>query len=115
MTTRKTTTKKAVKKTSGKRGRKPSVQDNAKITLLVKANPRREGTKAHKRYSLYKTGMTVGDYLKKGGSRGSLRKDLKLKRVKVTAVMGATKKTPPKSPKQPTTKAAEPTTSATAT
>lgn len=107
MSTKKTTTKKTVKKIPGKRGRKPSVQDNAKITLLVKANPRREGTKAHKRFALYKTGMTVGDYLKKGGSRGSLRKDLKLKRVKVTAIASAAKATP-KSPKQPTAKAVEP-------
>ena len=79
------TSKKVGKKSiEPKTGSSSGISETSKITLLVKANPRREGTKAHKRFALYKTGMTVGDYLKKGGSRGSLRKDLKLKRVKVT-------------------------------
>ena len=104
MTTKKSTTKKTAKRTQGKRGRKPSTPDTAKITLLVKQNPRREGTKAHKRYSLYKSGMTVGEYLKKGGSRGSLRKDVRLKRVKVAT---APAKAAPKPRKPSTTKVSE--------
>ncbi len=53
------------------------------ITVLVKENPRRPGTKAFERFKLYKTGMKVSEYLKKGGIRGSIRTDLKRGNIEV--------------------------------
>lgn len=38
--------------------------DNQRITLLVKENPKQGNTNAHRMYACYKSGMTVGDYLK---------------------------------------------------
>lgn len=38
--------------------------DDAKIKLLVKENPRREGTEAHARFAKFKDGMTVGEFIK---------------------------------------------------
>ncbi len=51
------------------------------IAVLARTNPHQTGTKAHKRFGLYKKGMTVGDVLaamKKVGyrnRRGAVRKD----------------------------------------
>ena len=53
--------------------RRATFADNAKITLLQKENPKR-GASA-KRYALYKSGMSVADYLAKGGWRGDLAWD----------------------------------------
>ena len=50
-------------------------QDIAKITLLVETNPKREGSAAHGRFGLYKTGMTVAAFLAAGGTRSDLRWD----------------------------------------
>jgi hypothetical protein len=41
------------------------------IKLLVKENPRREGTSVHKIFGLMKTGMTVGEFLEKGEKLGA--------------------------------------------
>lgn len=38
-----------------------------KITLVSEKNPKREGSKSHKRFALYKTGMTVGEFVDAGG------------------------------------------------
>ena len=46
--------------------RRSKFPDDAKITVLTKENPCREGSMAHKKFSLFKTGMTVGDYLALG-------------------------------------------------
>lgn len=37
------------------------------ITVKAKENPKREGTGAYDRFKLYKTGMTVKQYITKGG------------------------------------------------
>ncbi len=50
---------------------------DAVITVLVKTNPRREGHGTHKRFAVYKTGMTVGEYLDKGKSLGAKRSNLR--------------------------------------
>lgn len=55
--------------------------ETAKITVLV-ANPKRAGSNAHARFALYRTGMTVGEYLDKcealqGESRYIYRSDLR--------------------------------------
>ncbi|MEI9930103.1 MAG: hypothetical protein WDM89_06005 [Rhizomicrobium sp.] len=40
--------------------------DDAKITVLVKENPRRKGTVAYEKFSKFKSGMTVGEFIKAG-------------------------------------------------
>lgn len=67
---------KVVKAPAGKR-----TMDHAKkITLLVKENPRREGTTCFKKFAQYRNGMTVGEYLaageKLGTTMGSVRHDV---------------------------------------
>ena len=57
--------------------------DEAKITVLVKENPKREGSEAHRRFKLYRTGMTVADYLAKGGTGADLTWDTKHRHVSV--------------------------------
>jgi hypothetical protein len=42
-----------------------------KIHVLVDHNPKRPGTDAHARFELYKTGMTVGDFLEKAKAKGN--------------------------------------------
>lgn len=56
-------------------GRPPLFQDGQKIKLLVKENPKREGTGAYERFAIYKNGMTVAQYLAAGGKRSSLKYD----------------------------------------
>jgi hypothetical protein len=67
---------KAAKKADG-------AADERKITLLVKDNPKREGTKAHAAFSKYETGMTVAEFLKKGGSLVDLSWDARHKFITV--------------------------------
>jgi hypothetical protein len=38
--------------------------DTMKITVLAKKNPHREGSTAHQRFALFRTGMTVGAWRK---------------------------------------------------
>jgi len=38
------------------------ISGEAKITVLAKENPRRAGTLAHKTFSLYRTGATIGEW-----------------------------------------------------
>ena len=49
---------KAAAKTRGPRG----VPESAVITVLVDANPKREGSKAHTVFALYRTGMTIKEF-----------------------------------------------------
>lgn len=75
-----------VTKANGKK--KPPVRvsaqgEDSKITLLVKENPKREGTNGFKAFAKYKTGMTVGDFLKKGGTRADLRWDISHEYIRV--------------------------------
>lgn len=77
------------KKMKNGKGRGPRIVDGT-IKLLVKENPKREGSKAHKRYELYKKHKTVAKYIEAGGKRSSLRYDdkhgfIKLSGVKTTA------------------------------
>jgi hypothetical protein len=46
-----------------------------KIKVLVKQNPKREGTKSYERFGLYFTCKTVGEFLEAGGTRGDLLND----------------------------------------
>ena len=68
---------KAAPKAATKGAPKGPRPDNAakKITLLVKENPKREGTASHQRFALYKSGMTVGEFCTKGGTMGDVKWD----------------------------------------
>ena len=80
--TKKAKAKKAKKPaTNGKRQRKFS--DDQKITLLVEGNPRRKGSATYKIYALYKDGMTVGQFLQKGGRLVDVAADVERKHIKV--------------------------------
>lgn len=80
--------KKNVKVKKGKKGKKsrgPRVVDGS-IKLLEKTNPKREGSKAHKRYELYRKHKTIAKYLDAGGKRSSLRYDERHKYIKLSGV-----------------------------
>ena len=49
--------------------------DNTKLEWHVKDNPKRPSGKAHARFEAYMGAPTVGEYLKRGGTRGDLRYD----------------------------------------
>ena len=57
--------------------------DTRKITLLVKENPKREGSASHKRFELYKKHKTVEAFLKAGGTAADIRWDTAAKFVSV--------------------------------
>ena len=46
------------------------------IELLTTDNPKRKDTLAFDRFALYKTGMTIADYVKAGGRSGDIKHDL---------------------------------------
>lgn len=72
----------------GKSQRRPRVVDG-KITLLEKTNPKREKSKAYKRYELYRKHHTIASYLEAGGKRSSLRYDERHGFIKLSGVTTA--------------------------
>ena len=48
------------------------IPTNAVITLLATSNPKRVGSAAHHKFSLYKTGMTQQEFLDAGGTTPDL-------------------------------------------
>lgn len=46
--------------------------DDRVIRVLVTENPKRVGSKSHDRFRLYRDGMSVGDYIRAGGSMADL-------------------------------------------
>jgi len=82
-TTNKTKAKK-VKSAAPGRGRKSPFTEDQKISLLVKDNPRREGTAVFKQYEIARKSPTVGAYLKAGGRLASLHKSIKKGWLKVS-------------------------------
>ena len=63
---------------------KAAFKDDAKITPLKKPEERAEkGTPKYDQYKLYKKGMTVGAFIKAGGKRSHLARDLKWGHVAV--------------------------------
>jgi len=53
-----------------------STTDTRRIELLVDKCPKREGTSAHKLWQIYKSGMTVQEFLARGGTMAAIRWDL---------------------------------------
>lgn len=49
--------------------------DTAKIYKVVTRNPKRPGTMAWEKWKKYRNGMTVRQYLNRGGKRSTLRWD----------------------------------------
>jgi hypothetical protein len=47
------------------------------ITVLVSENPKKVGSKSYDRFNLYKTGMTVAEYVAAGGFLGDIRWDVR--------------------------------------
>ena len=47
----------------------------AKIKLLVKDNPKREGSASYNRFELYKSSKTVSEFIAAGGTRADLAWD----------------------------------------
>ncbi len=68
---------KSVKKVGAGRRSAANFDGNARIKLLVKENPKREGSKTHERFALYKNGMKVSEALEKGLTREDLDWDTK--------------------------------------
>jgi hypothetical protein len=50
--------------------------EDKKITLKVKENPKKEGSKARARFDHYASSTTVGDYLSKGGTYQDIAYDV---------------------------------------
>lgn len=55
-----------------------------KITLVAKENPKRKDSSSFKRFALYKSGMTVGDFIAKGGTMADVNYDSAKGYVKVS-------------------------------
>lgn len=75
--------KAAPKKTGGKKGRAGSFTEDQKITVLVKDNPKREGSNAHEVFEWLRKSKTVGEFYKKGGMSSNLRWNIDHKYIKV--------------------------------
>jgi len=68
--------KKAEKPAKAKKADKAEKsEDTRKITVLVKENPKREGTESHKRFGLYAKSKTVADFIKAGGTMADIKHD----------------------------------------
>lgn len=78
---------KAAKKTNGAAEAKPSkrAEFQAKtIKVLAEENPKRAGSASHKRFALYKSGMTVGAFIEKGGTLSDIHYDTAKKLISVS-------------------------------
>lgn len=51
------------------------IEEERVITVMAAGNPKKVGSAARERFALYKTGMTVGQFLAAGGSRADIRWD----------------------------------------
>ena len=51
------------------------MEKSNKVIFNVKSNPKREGSKAHARFSKYMGSKTVEEYLANGGTKGDLKYD----------------------------------------
>lgn len=82
-TAKKTTAKPAAKKVAKPEKPRATFADTAKITLIAKENPKREGTKAHTAFNLYKSGQTVREVLDAGQTRSNLIYDVRHGYIKI--------------------------------
>ena len=57
--------------------------DGRRITVLAPTNPKRPGSAAHARFALYRTGMTVAEFVAAGGRAVDLNWDVPHKFIRV--------------------------------
>jgi len=62
------------------------VAEETKISFAVKANPKREGSKAHARFDKYMGAKTVEEYLQLGGSTADLKYDWEKSFIEIDGV-----------------------------
>lgn len=74
----------ATKSLTEMRGRPGAYSDEQKITMLVKENPRREGSDVYDQFEMLKKSKTVGAYKKAGGRTATLAKCVKNDWAKVS-------------------------------
>lgn len=55
-------------------GETPAVADGRRIYLRVERSPKQPGSKSEERFLLYRSGMTVGDYVKACADKGYKRR-----------------------------------------
>lgn len=67
------------------RGRPAREADLDVIELLAAENPKRAGTKTWHRFALYRTGMTVAEFLAAGGRRVDLSWDAQRQFIRIVA------------------------------
>lgn len=81
--------KKAAKKSDDKPTGKRAEMHAKRIKVLISKNPKREGTKAWKKFEVYKTAKTVGEALEKGAKVGykmsTLNYDVKHKFIQLVS------------------------------
>lgn len=65
--------------------------DDAKLTCLVKENPKKQGSASRDRFEHYFTSKTVKEFLEKGGTYADIAYDIARQRISVT---GGTRPTP---------------------
>ena len=61
------------------------IKKTAIITVLATENPKRPNSMAAERFALYKTGMTVAEYVEAGGRSGDLHYDIANGHIEVKA------------------------------
>lgn len=57
--------------------------DDARITVLVDKNPKKEGSKAHERFKLYANAKTVKDFIAAGGTYSDIAYNVGRQFIKV--------------------------------
>lgn len=87
---KKASAKKSVKKAASAKasgGERVRLADDAKITVISKENPYREGSAVHDRVknALASNGRTVGTFVEKGGRRSTLLRLIEQKLIRVGA------------------------------
>lgn len=71
------------KKRAAGNGTRSRFSPDAKIHLLVKDNPRRQGTDVYDQFELARKNKTVAEFVKAGGRTGTLQKGVSKKWLKV--------------------------------
>lgn len=84
--TRKTGSKKTRGSKNANGAGRTSAFAGMRIVRLQKENPRREGSEGYNSWNVIKKGMTYEDFIKAGGSAGSLRKEVANGRIKMKKV-----------------------------
>ena len=59
-------------------------QRDQKVKLLVDSNPKQIGSKSYKRFNIYYNGITVGEFLDKGGITIDLKWDVEHNFIKIS-------------------------------